>query len=327
MQPSALRYFLEVARTGSLSAAAGRLHIATSAISRQISRLEEELGTPLFDRRPRGMVLTHAGRLLASYARRAVLEGDEIVSEIRALSGDATRGLIRLGVTEGLAVSFIPEMIHAFRLERPQMLFDVRVMSPAQVVTCVQEGEVEIGLTFSLSPEDGVEIRWQRAVSAYAFAGKTHPLVGHGPVTIEEISEHPLAILDSGATVRRVLDMYCATRGILLRPALSSSNLASVLHFCRLGPAVTFASYISVRAAVRDGLLAVVPLRETNFLERNLQVLTMLGRTLPQTTRDFLERLVTELEAPDTLHPPLPPAALATGTDRLRSENGAGGPR
>ena len=82
-----------------------------------------------------------------------------------------------------------------------------------------------------------------------------------------------------------------------------------------------------LNAVTGEGRLAVVPLRETNFLERNLQVLTMLGRTLPQTTRDFLERLVTELEAPVTLHPPLPPAALATGTDRLRSENGAGGPR
>jgi DNA-binding transcriptional LysR family regulator len=322
MQQSALRYFLEVARTGSVSAAAERLHIAASAISRQISRLEEEFGTPLFERRSRGMALTHAGRLLASYARRAVLESDQIVNEIRALSSDATRGLVRLGVTEGLAVSFIPEMIHAFRLERPQVLFDLKVMSPARVVTSVQEGEVEIGLTFSLSPEEGVEIQWQRAVSAFAFAGRAHPLVGRGPVTVAEIFEHPVAILDSGATMRRVLDMYCATRGITLKPAISSSNLASVLHFCRFSPAVTFSAYISARAAVRDGHLAVLPLRETNFLERNLQVLTMLGRALPQTTRDFLDRLVAELETPDALRPPLErpdPATTNTGNSGPRA--------
>jgi DNA-binding transcriptional LysR family regulator len=177
-------------------------------------------------------------------------------------------------------------------------------MSPAQVVTTVQEGEVEIGLTFALAPEDGVNVQWQQAVSAFAFAGKDHPLIGRGPVAIAEIFDHPVAILDSGATMRRVLDIYCATRGISLKPVISSTNLASILHFCRFGRAVTFSAYISARAAVRDGYLALVPCREPNLLERNLQILTMLGRALPQTTRDFLDRLINELETPGALRPP-----------------------
>ena len=61
-----LRYFLEVARTGSVNQAAMRLHVVASAVSRQLAKLEDSVGVPLFERQPRGMALTAAGsRLLA----------------------------------------------------------------------------------------------------------------------------------------------------------------------------------------------------------------------------------------------------------------------
>jgi len=299
---SALRYFLEVARTGSVNAAAERLRVAASAVSRQIAKLEDELGTSLFERRPRGMVPTQAGRVLASYAQRTALESDQIVNEIRELNS-AGRGLIRLGITEGLAVSFIPEMIHAFRLERPQFLFDIRVFSPAGVVKAVQEGEVDVGVTFSVTPEGGVKIQWQRSVPSYAIASPDHPLVGRGRVEVSDLVKYPVAILDDAATIRRVLDMYCASKGVTLEPVATSTNIASLLALCGLGGAITFSAYISVRMAVRDGTLAIIPFSESRILERNLQIQTMLGRTLTQSTMDFIRFLVSELERPDATYP------------------------
>ncbi|MDJ1159991.1 LysR family transcriptional regulator [Chelatococcus sp. SYSU_G07232] len=303
MQQSALRYFLEVARTGSVSAAAERLRVAASAVSRQISKLEEELGAPLFERRARGMVPTHAGRLLASHAERAALESEQIVNEIRELSA-AGRGLVRLGVTEGMAVSFIPEMIHAYRIAHPRVLFDLKVLPPAQVTTCVREGEVDIGITFSLSADAGVKVQWQRAVPAHAFAAPNHPLMRRERVTMAEVLAYPTASLDGAATIRRMLDHYCAAQGMELEPAINSTNVTSVIHFCRLGGAVMFSAYVSVLAAVRDGHLAAVPLVEGGILERSLQVQTMLGRRLPAATQGFLDLVIAELEA---LGPP-PPA-------------------
>jgi DNA-binding transcriptional LysR family regulator len=302
LHPSALRYFLEVARIGSLNAAAERLRVSASAVSRQIAKLEEEVASPLFERRSRGMALTHAGRLLSSYAQRAALESEQIVSEIRQLNG-ASRGMIRIAATEGMANSLLPEVVHAFRAERPHVVFDLRVMAPAQVIPAVQEGEVDVGVSFSLSPEGGVQIQWQGAKASFAFASPDHPLIGRGVVSIAEIFAHPIAILDDAATIRRVLDMYCATKGLSLEPALTSTNVASLLHFCRFGGGVTFATYLSARAAVRDGRLALVPFEEANFLERNLQIHTMLGRKLPQTVQDFIAALIAELEAPGPLEP------------------------
>lgn len=87
LQETALRYFLEVVRCGSISEASGKLNVAPSAISRQIARLESELDTLLFERRARGMVPSAAGELLAVHARHMQLEADRIGSEILALRG------------------------------------------------------------------------------------------------------------------------------------------------------------------------------------------------------------------------------------------------
>lgn len=103
----ALRYFVEVARTGSLSDASARLHVAVSAISRQIAKLESELGAPLFERRPRGMALSEAGERLLGFAQRSLLEAEHVMKEIGGL--DALHGsLLKIACSEGFAIDSCP---------------------------------------------------------------------------------------------------------------------------------------------------------------------------------------------------------------------------
>jgi molybdenum-dependent DNA-binding transcriptional regulator ModE len=93
-----LRYFDEVARTGSIRQAAERLHVAPSAVNRRIQDLEDELGVPLFERLPRGMRLTAAGELFVQYVRGRASALDQVRSEIEELQGPAPRqrALVRL---------------------------------------------------------------------------------------------------------------------------------------------------------------------------------------------------------------------------------------
>ena len=108
-----LRYFLEVARSGSIAAAAGAQHVAASAVSRQIAKLEDELGIALFERQARGMALSDAGRQLAAYASAAALEAERVATEIRhrGEQGDVT---VRLACTEGFAHRFLPQCMAEF---------------------------------------------------------------------------------------------------------------------------------------------------------------------------------------------------------------------
>src|SRR5690606_9492701 len=107
MESLAVRYFYEVAQKGSLSAASESLHVAVSAISRQVSALEQDLGSPLFLRSARGMVLTEAGELLLRHVRRATLEDQAVRASIASLRG-AGHSVLRIACTQGLANDFLP---------------------------------------------------------------------------------------------------------------------------------------------------------------------------------------------------------------------------
>ena len=114
-----------------------------SAISRQITGLEDVLGTALFERRPRGMVLSAAGELLAAHARREALEAESVISEIVALKA-GRRGTVRLSCTEGFAVDFLPRAIAEFQQVNPQITFRMQVFGLSSEVTAhISEGDAD----------------------------------------------------------------------------------------------------------------------------------------------------------------------------------------
>ena len=166
LQDTALRYFLEVVRTGSVSEAATRLSVSPSAVSRQVATLEDLLGVPLFERRPRGMAPSPAGELLAAHALRNALEADRVVADIEALQG-LRRGLIRVCCSAGFAIEFLPKAMAQFREQHPGMQFHLRVAAPAAVTQAVLNIEAGIGLTYSRTAERDIELQ--------TLAGRTLP--------------------------------------------------------------------------------------------------------------------------------------------------------
>jgi DNA-binding transcriptional LysR family regulator len=138
-----LEVFREVARSGSLTAAAGALGYTQSAVSRQIAALERDTGTRLFDRLPRGMRLTDDGRSLLGHAH-AVLErlktarGD--LAALRALDA----GRVRLGAFDTAEAALVPRALAAFRAEHPRVGLSMVEANTPDLLAALDRDEIDL---------------------------------------------------------------------------------------------------------------------------------------------------------------------------------------
>lgn len=296
LQETSLRYFLEVVKRGSIREAAERLFVSSSAVSRQISALEDALNTQLFERRPRGMALTAAGEVLAMYARRVSLETDRVVSEIRALKG-LRKGMVRVATSSGFALEFLPSVIARFQMEYPGIQFQMRVSRSSSVTTAILRGDADIGLTYSRAAERDISVGFQQAAPVMAIMKPNHPLAGSESLELVQLKPYNLALPDRDNTVRQLFDVGSSRHRLILEAALESDNFESLIHYVLHTDAVTIGGEITVRERLRNGTLVARPFRDTGMSDRFIELQTLTGRTLPEGVRAFMDRLKAELTA------------------------------
>lgn len=289
MDTVALRFFLEVARTGSIAAASERVHVAGSAISRRISALEFQLGVPLFERQPRGMTLTLEGELLADHVRRSTLEEDRVVSEIKSL-GARTVGTSQMATSEGFAAHFVPEVVHAYRQRSPDIRFVVRSQSPEGIVWEVREGLVDVGVAFAAGRDTNIEVMHRVSVPTFALVAPGHALAGAGTVSLRDIQAFPVAT-SKVSTLRRLLELRSTFEGVRLDIAYECNSSAGLFAYVAQGNGVAFATEIAARSWLRRGELVGVPLEDRAAFDRTIEIQVMKGRALPAYVLDWIEHV------------------------------------
>ncbi|MFI0895605.1 LysR family transcriptional regulator [Streptomyces sp. NPDC020983] len=148
MDTRLLRTFTTVARTENLTAAAEDLHLVQSTVTAQVQALEKELDVRLFDRLPRGVVLTGAGREVLAQAE-AVLEAEAQMRAVAASAGGAggqVTGRVVLSAGETLVSARLPGVVAALRRSHPGIEVDLRTMGTAPAVAALRTGELDLAL-------------------------------------------------------------------------------------------------------------------------------------------------------------------------------------
>lgn len=296
MQSTSLRYFLEVVKSGSIADASYRLNVASSAISRQIAKLERELGVELFERRPRGMVPSAAGEVLSAHARRTMLDAERVTAEIKALQVP-DRGFVRLASYEGFAVDILSEAIAEFRKRFPGVTFHLWVGNSVEVAQLIQDGEADIGTTFNLAPPRGVKIEQVVRRPMHALIPKHLPLAGLESVTMTQTLNYPVALPDKGRTQRHLIDAAFAMQGLVVEPVMSTNCISALRRFSDAADCIHFTSAIRTPGRTDMGDFIAVPVDDEVMTDSVLHILTMEDRTLPVAVRAFLDMLL------DNLHP------------------------
>jgi DNA-binding transcriptional LysR family regulator len=292
-----LRYFLAVAQAGSIAEASAELHVAASAISRQIARLEHQIGVPLFDRKPRGMVLSDAGVRLAAFVRRNVADAEQVIGEIRR-SGGAHRSRIRVASAEGFAWDLLPEAIASFHRKHPDVGFSLHVTTSAAATEAVRDAAADLAVTFSLAPVKDVRVEYSQREYVHAVVNATHPVAGRPAVSLAELRPYALAIVDDSTTVRQLFDICCSAEGLTFDPVLETDYSGALYTFAKLADAVTLTGRLPARRRLAaDGLVAV-PVTDRGMHRRYMQIQSTAGRELPPIVQEFVAHLVEHVRSP-----------------------------
>ncbi|WP_315310874.1 LysR family transcriptional regulator [Pantoea vagans] len=298
MLSSEIRYFLAVVESGSLSAASEKLFVAVSAISRQIQRLEAQVGVPLFERHARGMVLNEAGEIFAHHVRKSQLDMEYALAEIKGLKA-VRRSLIRIVCTDGMAFSLLPGLLAAFRLANPGALFAINVTHSQGVAACVRAGECDVALQFSLQPERSVEVLGSWPAPVLLAMHESHPLASR-EVTLGDLHRWPLALPGHHTTVRQLFDLSCQMNDCVVEPVLTCDYFATLYHFLLHTPqAVTICSAFTLLLERESRNLVLRSMGVDQLSQRTLQLQTVSGRQRNAALTlflDFLQQRLTEMD-------------------------------
>jgi DNA-binding transcriptional LysR family regulator len=293
-------YVDEVARRGSIRKAAERLRIAPSAIDRQILQLEEQLGTPLFERLPHGLRLTTAGEMLVDAIRRWRRDFDRVRSQIDDLQG-LRRGEVCVAIVEG-ATEFFSKSLITFRQRYPGIAFRIRVAGAPAVADLVLNGEAEIGLTFN--PPETHTLRVERTLiyQLGMVVPPSHPLASRGEISLAEASDHPLVIPDETISLRAVLDhAWARSVGGVPRFAVMASSIGCIKSLVKAGRGLGALTALDAFAEIQNKELVFLPLSDSKIMLSVLSVVSASRRALSLPASLLLQHLAAEMLGESTL--------------------------
>ncbi|MFD1911296.1 LysR family transcriptional regulator [Halodurantibacterium flavum] len=288
LQETALRYLLAVVAAGSVNKAAAQMNVAPSAISRQIGRLEEDLGTHLFERRSWGMIPSASGELLAAHARRMQLDADRVVEEIMAIEA-LERGVVRLSSVEGLATAFLPHVILEFRNRYNGINVELHVTSAQDVSRRIREGDSDIGLTFGPTSHKEIEVKRRLPAPIHAVVAAHHPLAGARSLRLAQLEPYPIALPSAETTIRQLLDQSCSRQGLVMRPVFTTNYANALITFAVNGGGIALFGELAMRYRRDSEQFVTIPLEDLEFNTRQLEVHTLAGRILPKSAEAFIE--------------------------------------
>jgi DNA-binding transcriptional LysR family regulator len=223
-----LTHVVEVARMGSIRKAAEHLNLTPSAMNRRIQDLEAEVGTPLFERRPRGVKLTTAGEMFVRYARSQIADAGRMKSHVEDLRG-LRRGPVLIACSQALALDFLALRIANFQTQHPKVTFDLKVMDHDRALAALAAYDVDLALIYRPTMWPTLRVIASVPQRLVAIVRADHPFAGRKSVRLSECAEYPAALPDRTLSGRQILDEV-TTRRELRFNVMAESNSFEMLR-------------------------------------------------------------------------------------------------
>lgn len=277
-----------VADTGSVTGAAERLGRSQPTLSRQVQRLEADLGTPLLERHPLGMQLTPAGERVSQFARERLAAEDALRAELREGASEL-RGVVRILASTTPGEYLVPQLVAGFSELHPAVRVEVEVADSAAVPGAVLDRRADVGFAGRANPDERLTHAPVVPDEIVLAVPGTHPLASHEAVPLSALAGERLIWREDGSGTQRTFMEALAGAGYALPAGSSTASLGStqaVVSAVQAGLGIGVVSHRAVVAHPGEQVVAVrladVPIR------RHLWLVYETGRPRPSPQAAFI---------------------------------------
>lgn len=300
MELRQLRYFVAVADTRSISAAARKLHVVQSAVSHQIANLESELGVELLLRGKSGVTLTTAGQFLYRHALAIAKHVETATHEVKRIDKEI-RGKVALGLPNSTAEVLALPLLEAVRSELPYVQLTIVEGLSGLLAEQLGSGRIDLSVLFDTEPVRGFQQTPLLAERLHFVSANPEMLRRRRSargIPLQDVLARPLILPPQPNGTRVLLEREALRLGMRPIVVADVTGVATMLAAVRAGVADTVMMAVNARDGRNDGLL-VEPVRAP-VIERHAALFAPSQYALPAATtcvRDILLRIVRDLMA------------------------------
>ncbi len=280
MSEAKLDYFFEAARFGSMRAAADRLGVAVSSVSRQIAQLERDMGVSLIERGRRTLKLTEAGALAFDYCHERVGRKEAFDSRIADLKG-LRAGRIAIAIDEGFVAMGMASVIGQFMATYDRLSLEAHLAGPQESLRRVAEDDAHLGLLFNPLSDPRLSVRASIGAPLRVVACADHPLARRERLRLADLAGLRLALPDGAFDIARLLADAERREGVTLQPALQTNSLALIHALVRTGGMIAILPDFAAAAEAAAGAMVSLPLADPFLSGAVVTLVTRMGRVLP----------------------------------------------
>ncbi len=259
-----LETFLRIAETGNFTSAANELGYAQSTVTTQIKQLEDELGTLLFERLGKTILLTPAGERLRIHAEKLLQIEREIHLEVP--ESPEPSGILKLGVSESLCYNRLPGILMDYKERFPKVEIRIQFIMHDTFPELLKKGELDMAYTLNpLIEDDGLTLLYKNPETLGFYVSPEHPLAKKKAVTEKDLEGADLLLTGHNCSFRQMLLKALMSCGITPRIALETSSKEILKQFAgnRLG--VAFMPDVAAEDEVKRKQLVRLRWKGTEF--------------------------------------------------------------
>jgi len=244
-----LKYLVALADHKHFGRAAAACYVSQPTLSTQIRKLEDELGVPLVERAPRRVMLTPAGREAADRARRIVAEVEQMKEAARR-SQDPEAGTVRLGIFPTLAPYLLPHVIPRVRERFPQLELLLVEEKSDELLERLREGKLDAAILALPVADDQLHTEFLFDEPFVLAVPEGHPLASHSQLSLDDLSELRLLLLEDGHCLREQALDVCRLSGALEKTEFRATSLETLRQMVAANVGVTLLPTLAVKPPV-----------------------------------------------------------------------------